>query len=186
MTDDGLITSNITVPMEDYDLAFVAEDSEPKNHILIVLTKFNGDMKTPRLLKLKYDWAAKHWHRSESNELMELKSVGRPQNCFILPNRKVMLVLSKVIHIYNEDLTLDVELKIDSINDRVNYFSCARSTFKVEKKSSGSFHFWGSFVVTYTDFKTHEDNYLSEYKSIKANWPKFGSWIVKLRLDLKR
>ena len=43
---------HIKIEKSEYDLVYVAEDSKPKNSIVVVVTRCNGERKTPRLLKL--------------------------------------------------------------------------------------------------------------------------------------
>ena len=83
---------HISIEKSEYDLVYVAEDHKPQNDIVVVITKCNGERKTPRLLKFKLDDGK--WGQTAANTLIDLKSVEKPNNCFILPTKKVLLVLS--------------------------------------------------------------------------------------------
>ena len=118
--------SSFSIEKSDYDLVYLAEDSNPKNSIVIVLTKFNGERKTPRLMRFTLDEYGK-WTQTAANVLIELKSQAKPNNCFILQNQKILLVLARRLHIYNEDLTFDKEIPIHAIHPRVEFFATAKS-----------------------------------------------------------
>ena len=97
-----------------YELAYVAHDScrsddvinleeimdveEKKtweSSIIVVLTKLNGELRTPKLLRFTQDSNTKMWSLTRENEIVSLETATsvRPYNCFILPNKYILLIL---------------------------------------------------------------------------------------------
>ena len=122
------------------------------------------------------------WTQTAANVLIELKSQAKPNNCFILQNQKILLVLARRLHIYNEDLTFDKEIPIHEIHPRVEFFATAKSAIQEEWGRSENFHFWVGFIASYADFAKNENKYVAEYKG--KNFPHYGSYIAKVRFDL--
>ena len=49
------VYDEIKINRDGIELVYVAEDSDPDDHILLVMTKNDGDKKLPKLLKIFYE-----------------------------------------------------------------------------------------------------------------------------------
>lgn len=113
-----------------YDVAFVAHDLSPTDSIVVVMTCLAGETKTPRLLKFTQDEDGKWINVCNNGELINLKTTEVIKHCFVLQNRKVLLVLSSRLIVYSADLAWVKEIKLKEIHNlEGSHFSCARPAF---------------------------------------------------------
>ena len=58
--------------------------------------------------------------------MIDLHTIAKPNNCFVLPDKNILLVLSKRIHLYNHELVIQKEIMLDDIHPRASFFSVAK------------------------------------------------------------
>ena len=66
---------------------------------------------------------------------MPTTSIERPHNCFILPDKTVLLVLQYQLQVYNQDLTLAKEISFTDINPNVRFFSATKMALHPQEKT---------------------------------------------------
>ena len=93
----------------------IAEDkrgSATSNSFLAVLSRQNGQLPVPELVKFTWDGVQRQWSSESDNQIHKpFDAVEKVLNCFILPQNKALLVLSKRLLVFNYD-SLDFEKEI--------------------------------------------------------------------------
>ena len=86
-------------------MAFIANDEFPIDSIIVVLTKSAGEKKTPRLFKLKFKEDENSWEIAGNNgELTSFSSKDMVENCFVLKDESILVVLTMRLVLYTKDL----------------------------------------------------------------------------------
>ena len=110
---------DISITKGDADMLFVANDRDPDDTITLIMCQGHGSTDYPLLIKLKYEEAKKPNHDDLLNGYGKWVEQARSEpkssraghdgnnkviNSFILPDKKIMLILTKAIVYFDEDL----------------------------------------------------------------------------------
>ena len=96
---------HLEVDKNQYNMAFIANDEFPTDSIIVVLTKSTGEKKTPRLFKLKFNEDENSWEIAGNNgELTSFTQKEMVENCFVLKDESILVVLTMRLVLYTKDL----------------------------------------------------------------------------------